>query len=328
MDTQNGSEHGLGRTLIIANPAAQSGAAQRAAERIQRFLALYAHGNSTFEMVLTQGKKHATQLAAQAQGYDTVIALGGDGVVHETAAGILQKPRAERPVLGVIPVGSGNDFARTLGIAPDLVDHVEGLLGFGVRMIDAGRVDYLSSEENGARCTDHFVETFSFGLDAAIALDTVDRRRRTDLTGTLLYTASGLDVFCRRFRSYPVEVTVDSTSLGTIESLIFAVQNGPTYGSGFSICPKAQPDDGLLDICYAAGRVPRAVALPLFLRAKNGGHVTSRLVRILRARKLDLVFGADDYPIQVDGEQIRAARAEISIEPGALRVLAPQKSPV
>lgn len=325
MVERNRPERGMGKTLIIANPTARSGAAHQTAERIRRFLGLYAHSGSSFEMTFTQGSRHATQLAAQANGFDTVVALGGDGVVHEVVNGIMQKPMHSRPALGVIPVGSGNDFARTIGVSTDLAEHIERLLEYPVRVLDVGRVDYVPSQQPTEQAVSYFMETFSFGLDAAIALDTVERRKQTGRSGAPLYMASGLDIFCRRFRNYPADVSIDEKDLGTVESLIFAVQNGPTYGSGFSICPDAQPDDGLFDICYAAGNVPRIIALPLFLRAKTGRHVASRLIHIQRARKLDLAFKEDDYPIQVDGEQICAARASITIEPRSLRVLAPVK---
>ena len=78
------------------------------------------------------------------------------------------------------------------------------------------------------------------------------------------------------------------------------------------------------DICYAAGSIPRGVALPLFLRAKNGGHVKSRLIHLLRGERLVLDFEGDDYPIQADGEQIRAHKATVSVLPGALTVLKPR----
>ena len=105
----------FGRTLIIANPAAQSGAAREVAERLQRFLDMTARA-SQFDLVLTERMGHAKELAAQAQGYRTVIALGGDGVIHEVVNGLMTQAQDARPALAVLPVGSGNDFAQTLGI--------------------------------------------------------------------------------------------------------------------------------------------------------------------------------------------------------------------
>ena len=99
----------FGRTLIIANPAAQSGAAREVAERLQRFLDMTAR-SSQFDLVLTERMGHAKELAAQAQGYRTVIALGGDGVIHEVVNGLMTQKENARPALAALPVGSGNDF--------------------------------------------------------------------------------------------------------------------------------------------------------------------------------------------------------------------------
>ena len=97
----------FGRTLIIANPAAQSGAAREVAERLQRFLDMTARA-SQFDLVLTERMGHAKELAAQAQGYRTVIALGGDGVIHEVVNGLMTQEEDTRPC-SVRPSGA---FAR------------------------------------------------------------------------------------------------------------------------------------------------------------------------------------------------------------------------
>ena len=111
----------LGRTLIIVNPVAQSGKAAAAADRLRRFLALCSHDASAFHVKRTELPRHATELAAAASGFDTVLALGGDGVVHEVANGLMRIEPGARPTLGVVPVGSGNDFARSLGLT-DVAD--------------------------------------------------------------------------------------------------------------------------------------------------------------------------------------------------------------
>ncbi len=96
-----------GRELIVVKPAAQSGAAAGAAERLKRFLTRYCH-REAFDIAQTERPRHATEIAAGAAEYDTVIALGGDGVVHEVACGLMRIEEGRRPTLGVIPVGSGN----------------------------------------------------------------------------------------------------------------------------------------------------------------------------------------------------------------------------
>ena len=244
----------LGRVLIVVNPAAQSGAAAGAAERLKRFLTMYCH-REAFDIAQTERPRHATEIAAGAAEYDTVIALGGDGVVHEVACGLMRIEEGRRPTLGVIPVGSGNDFARTLGLT-DVTD-VSGtdfspLLTSSAAPIDVLEITCRSHTGGTTRTwTEYAVQTVSFGLDAAIAIDTHAMRKITGLTGAPLYLASGLKAFGRDYRDFPAHVRFDGGAEKRVRAIIFAIQNGPTYGSGFRICPQADPCDGLLDVCYA-----------------------------------------------------------------------------
>ena len=146
----------LGKTLIIANPTAQSGAARGVAERMQRFCALYSHETDAFSLVCTEHAGHATQLAREAKGFDTVLALGGDGVVHEVACGLMQIDAAQRPHLGVVPVGSGNDYARTLGIPADQASSIEQIFDYEPVRMDVGKIEYVPS---GAETADAAART-------------------------------------------------------------------------------------------------------------------------------------------------------------------------
>lgn len=299
-----------GRTLLIANPAAQNGNGAAAAARVGDMLRS-SLGDERFSTVLTESAGHAVDLAAHAIDFDTVLALGGDGIVHEVANGLMKMSSEVRPVLGVIPVGSGNDYARTLGVSGSLEHVVRQVLDSRPRAMDIGRC-------NG----EFFVETLSFGLDAAIALDTIERRKRSRLTGTLLYAASGLNQLLHHLVKYRFEACFDGGEPVRGFMFLFAVQIGPTYGSGFRICPDAQPDDGLFDLCIAKPplSVPRATYI--FLMAKSGWHTRFQQVEFLRAASLDVGF---DSPLaaQVDGEPVMGDRFLVDIVPQALRVLSP-----
>lgn len=312
----------LGKTLIIVNPTAQSGAAATAARQVQRFLSMYMHDADAFDLVQTTGPGHATEIAAGARSYDTVLALGGDGIVHETANGLMAIGPASRPCLGVLPVGSGNDYARTLGMDEGMGADLSWLSRAQKRTMDVGRIDYASKNGRGS---EYFVQTFSCGLDAAIAIGTYELRKATGLSGDPLYLASGINVFGIGYRRFPLRVKFEDEPWQELESIIMAVQIGPTYGSGFRICPDADPSDGLFDVCYAHGKIPRAIALPVFLRAKNGRHLTSRHVHARRSSQVRLIFDGEDYPLQADGERLIARSATITTIPGALTVLAPHR---
>lgn len=298
----------LGRTLLVANPMAQNGngaaAARRAAQALRASL-----GDESFSMAFTESAGRATDLAAQAGSYDTVLALGGDGLVHEVANGLMRLPGEARPALGVIPVGSGNDYARTLGMPESLDEAVRLVLGAPHRLLDIGRCN-----------AEYFVETLSFGLDAAIALDTMKRRRRSRLTGCLLYAASGIDQLAHHLVEYHFEAHLDGGRLLEGSMFLFAVQIGPTYGGGFRICPAAQPSDGLFDLCIAQPPLSLPRATCIFLMAKNGWHARSKQVAFHKAATLDLQFEKSP-PVQVDGEPITGERFHVEIVPQALRVL-------
>ena len=326
------------KTLIIANPEAHSGQAGAVAERLQRFLALYHHDAAAYDLVYTERPRHAEELARDARNYATVMALGGDGVIHEVACGLMDHPAATRPALGIIPVGSGNDYARTLGITEDMRDDFSRLLTAEPTPMDVGRVRIYDrpvtsgDDAEGEACADsgaplactYFVETFSFGVDAAIALGTQQLRKTTPLTGDALYLASGFDVFGAHYRDYPARVSWDGDAPRELCPYLMALQIGPTYGSGFKVCPEADPADGLIDVCYACAPLMRVVTLPLFLRARNGSHVTSGHINLKRVRQVALDLAESDYPIQADGERIEGAHLVVDIIPHALTVLKPR----
>lgn len=302
----------LEKTLLIANPAAQNGKGALAAKRAVALLS-EALGEGAFDAISTSGPAEAVSLAAKAGAYDTVLALGGDGVIHEVANGLMQLSTGERPVFGIVPVGSGNDYARTLGMSSRSVEEaVTQLLAARVHLADVGR------------CNEKFfVETLSFGLDAAIAADTVERRIRTGRTGTALYLESGMNQLLHYRDCYHYTASFDGGESVQGESFMFAVQVGPTYGGGFRICPNARMDDGLLDVCIAHPPFGLARAVFVFLLAKEGRHTKFQQIELRRVHTLELRFDTAP-PAQLDGEVFRADKYAIGIVPRALKVLVPE----
>ena len=303
----------LGRTLLIANPAAHSGKGAAGADFARHFLGSYTTATRGYEVRLTKGPGDAVGIAAGAVGFDTVLALGGDGVIHEVVNGLMRLPESARPQLGVIPLGSGNDYARTLGMVKNDVEGAFAQLVRGtVRETEVGRV-------NGV----HFMQTLSFGLDAAIALDTTERRAaNTSQEGEALFITSGLKILSRARGGFPCTASFDGEKPVDLKTLIFAVQVGPTYGGGFRICPGADPCDGLLDVCYNVKKPLLPHLLALFGLARSGRHARSRIVSLRRVRHAELSF-AEEPPCQVDGEQLCGTRFVIDVIPKALKVIFP-----
>jgi diacylglycerol kinase family enzyme len=168
---------------------------------------------------------------------------------------------------------------------------------------------------------EYFDETLSFGLDAGIALGTVDLRTRIHMGGTPLYLASGVNQLLFHLDSYHFQATLDGGREIGGETPMIAVQLGPTYGGGFRICPDAKLDDGLFDLCWAdTASLPRAISI--FLRAKNGKHVNCPEIHFERASSIHLEFDRRP-PVQMDGEAHIAESYDIRLHPHALEVLAP-----
>ncbi len=301
-----------GKTLVIANPAAQRGNGRQAAGIVHDLMVEWL-GADKIEFEETERPGHAIELAAAAprSRCETVIALGGDGIIHEVVNGLMRLDEAARPRLGIIPVGSGNDYARTLGMSECVPDAV-------VQFLEASEVALDIGCCNG----EFFMETLSFGLDAAIALDTVERRNRTGEQGTILYLKSGLDQLLHHLDIYKFEAVLDGARRIGGPVHLFTVQIGPTYGGGFRICPEADPADGLFDICYAAAPMSRPEATFKFLRAKDAHHTKYKKIFFDRASSIELSFDRQP-PCQIDGEPHEADSYSISIERKALRVLAP-----
>ena len=212
-----------GKILLIANPAAQNGAGSAAAERAASILRAY-FGEDAVVLARTAGPRHASEIAERSKGCSTVIALGGDGVIHEAANGIMRRAIEDRPAFGIIPVGSGNDYARALGISANVDEACAQLFKAEALPTDVGWA-------NGR----WFVESLSFGLDAAIALDTVDRRVRTGRTGTVLYMEAGIDQVLHHLDERRYEASFDEGESEQGCSYAFAVQVGPFYGGGFEL---------------------------------------------------------------------------------------------
>lgn len=309
----------LGRIGIIANPAAQSGEAAKAATRFYDALTRRL-GCESCELSLTKHPGHAIDMAAQTgEHFDTLVVIGGDGIVHEAVNGLMQVPRDQRPQLAVVPVGSGNDYALTLGMPTDVKKALDCILACETKHFDIGRAN-----------DEYFAETMSFGIDAAIAIDTMERRKKTGKKGTRLYMEAGLDQILHHLTKYDYVAELDGVD-GKDESVhlessayIFAIQIGPTYGGHFKVCPDADPSDGLFDICIAHPPLNPVSAAFVFMLAKSGKHTRFKNFGFYRARSLTLDF-SEAPPCQADGEEVKGKKFDIECIHDGLTVITGNK---
>jgi len=291
------------RLYLIANPVAGRGRALAAMARIH---ALLDAAGAEYRVGLTARRGHATELAARAaaDGWDAVVAVGGDGTVHEVANGVLD---AGRSALGVVPEGSGNDFAHAAGLPLGLREAVARLLDPAPpRPVDAGRV--------GDRW---FVNGVGIGLDARVAIE-ANRARRLRGVGMYLWALARV---LRSFTPPRARVEVDGRTWREGDLTLVTVGNGLRQGGGFRMNPEALLDDGLLDLCAAFGlSLPQI--LKLLPRTMRGSHLGLPGVQCTRGARV-VVASEDGLPVHADGEIVAEDAREVRIElhPGRLQLI-------
>jgi YegS/Rv2252/BmrU family lipid kinase len=302
------------RMRVIFNPMAAGGRGARLEPDVRACLTPAAHNaNVELDWVETQEPGHATVLASQAvaNGCDMVVAVGGDGTVNEVINGLMQAEDRRRTVtLGIIPLGSGNDFAWSVGIALDPVIACRRLFDGQTRVIDLGQ-----TREDGGRQR-YFCNGSGTGFDAQTALE-VERFKW--LRGIFVYLVPLFKTLIFHHRVPELRISVDGQEW-TQRSMMLTVCNGRRLGRGFLITPEAELDDGLLDVCICGelGRLGILMVIPRFMR---GTHVTHSEVQMKRARRVS-VESSVPLVVHQEGENFSTdARAlEFSVVPGALRL--------
>ncbi len=296
----------LGRMLLIVNPAARHGETATLVPAIEQLLQSVPH-----DLVLTTGMGSAAQIAEEATGYDLLVAVGGDGTVHEVLNGIMRRPEGDRPALGLIPTGSGNDTRRTLGVPIDIADATLVLAAGVRRRFDIGLCNGL-----------YFNNSFAAGLDARVTAKAVEYKATTKRSGLWLYLTALLHVLFHELYPHHVHISWDDEEPIEDDLLIVAATIGPTYGGGFFITPDAVPDDGLLEVCTIDPlSLPAAlVRLPFVVFGK---HTKFKVVTMSRRRSI-VIESAEPMPAQLDGEVMVSRRFEISILPGAIECVVPK----
>ena len=293
--------------LVIVNPAAGNGRAARALPWLRE--RLEARNDARIEV--TRGPRHAERLAADAEaaGHDRVIAVGGDGTVQEVVNGLLDGRSSA--TLGVVPLGRGNDFGRSLGLPGELGAAWRVAIGRGTRRIDAARAT------NGAGDSRWFASAGGIGFDAQVAAAMV--RRRGWQAGRAGYLLTALDEL-RRFGNRRVQLALDGVGQES-DVLLVAMANGPYYGGGMRIAPDARPDDGVLDVCVV-GDISRLTALAELPNLYRGTHVRHPQVRMATAARIR-AEGDGAALVHLDGEPFGALPLDVELVPGRLSVAAP-----
>jgi diacylglycerol kinase (ATP) len=299
------------KVKLILNPVANHGRSLQVAADLRPLMAEY---NADWSGTDYPG--HAAELARQAgeQGYDLVVAVGGDGTVHEVVNGLMQVPEKKRPALGIVPLGSGNDFAHILGLPDDPAEALQSALKGSPHVLDVARV----RDQNGRE--EYFNNTLGIGFDGVV---TIRSRKITRIHGFMMYLVAVVQTIILNFKPMNLHVETESETWDQA-TLMLTLGNGPREGGGFLVTPDAKLDDGILH--YATIRkVSRLMMFRLIPEVMKGTHGRFKPVRMGTCRKMAV---SSDVPLYVhaDGEiyagfgtDIR--RLAIEILPGAVHFL-------
>ncbi len=294
------------RVILLVNPTSGGGRGGRNAPVVVEKLS--AAGIDVIEAT-GESAEAAAALARQALadgGIDAVIACGGDGTVHLA----VQLVAGTDIPLGIIPVGTGDDNARTLNIPlKDVEAAVEVIAGGHTRKVDLGHIDTADGNSRW------FLGVMSSGFDSMVNERANKLRWPSGKARYLVATVAELSLF----KPLPYAVEIDGEHHDGVAMLV-AVGNGASYGGGMKVCPSAVADDGELSVTFL-GRVSKLTFLKVFPRVFNGTHISHPAVREISGRRITL-----DAPDQIaygDGERIGPLPVTVQVHPGALRALVP-----
>jgi diacylglycerol kinase family enzyme len=304
------------RMLVIVNPYATT-----VSDRL-RNLVVYALGSRyAVEAIDTQERGHAVQICREAaiEGYDVVVAFGGDGTVNEAANGL----RGSKTPLTALPGGSTNVWARTLGIPNDVVDATEHLLRIADEFepfpVDLGRVDER-----------HFVFAAGAGLDASVVERVDAHPYRKARLGAWYYSACAVDIFLRRYLVNPPRVRVVAGDR-VQEGVTAVVQNSDPFTYFRKRPIRVVEPAGLSMGSLSIGVLKRATApelltlIPRLLSGRARSVMRHRQIESLPEVGTARVEAIDDrpFPVQVDGDYIgKFSEVEFALSPGGLLAVA------
>jgi diacylglycerol kinase (ATP) len=292
------------RYKVIVNPSAGKGEAGKA---IPRIISKLESLGLDFSLVQTGYPWHAADLTQQAivAGFDVVVAAGGDGTANEVLNGIMIAKSAElgSAVIGVLPVGRGNDFAFGMGAPLEFDAACEALAGNQRRLIDVGCI-------TGGL----YPQGRYFGNGVGIGFDTIVGfvAAQMKLTGFAAYLVAVLKTMILYYNSPNVEIVFDGETI-TQKCIMVSLMNGRRMGGGFMMAPESRQDDGLLDLCIVRhiNQLQVLGLIPHFLKGTQAKHFA---VQFKQGQNVTVKALDGTLPVHADGETICTQGNEVAIK--------------
>ena len=289
------------RVALVVNPVSGKRQGERIANDAERLLQSLGHKTARIQ---GDDAQHAREQLTKAfeTSVDTVVVVGGDGALHDVLPVVVGRD----VTVGLLPAGTGNDTARSLGIpVKDPRAAMRVLLGGHTRKIDlaqTGRDEYV-------------VTVVASGFDSKV------NERANAMTwprGNMRYNIS-IVAELREFQPLPFEITLDGETIQR-EAMLVAVGNGPSFGGGLRLCEGASMDDGLLDV-VVINPLSKLKLLRVFPKLYRGTHVT--IPEYERHRVREVTLSSPGIVAYGDGERLGPLPMTSTVRPGALRVLVP-----
>ncbi|MEO6951944.1 MAG: diacylglycerol kinase family protein [Polyangia bacterium] len=311
----------MSHTVVIVNPSSAGG---RTGKKWSKLSALLREAYGPFEDCFTEAAGDGERLTRQAitEGAATVIAVGGDGSINDVVNGFFDArdpARRCKTALGVIPLGTGGDFIRSIGVPRDPVLAARALAAAAPRLIDVGRI-HLTGHD-GEPKTRYFINVASFGIAGLV--DKYVNASKKSLPGTLAFALATLRAGLA-YKNSPVRIRVDDGEWKTGPVYNVSLANARFFGGGMKVAPEALLHDGLLELVRFGD-----MGLWDLIRdgrdLYSGRHVDLAEVSTGKVRSLDAEsLDGREVLLDVDGEQPGRLPARFEIVPAALLLRAPE----
>ena len=311
--------------LFIVNPRSGGGRTGEVFESMRRPIERIV---GAFDVAFTEGPRHASDIAEEAAmaGRETVVAVGGDGSIHEVTCGLMiARERGKTgTTLGVLGQGTGGDFRRTLGLEHRLDRYCEAIAGGRTRDVDVGRFTYASFD--GGEKTAYFINILSAGMGGLVDRHVAAMSR--SMGGTLAYFVASLRGLVES-RIGHLACTVRHQGEERVVRFAtrnIAICNGRYFGSGMHVAPMADPFDGQLEI-VSLGDAPKVKFALASSRIYSGKHLESPDVLHFSCDRIRVELenreAEEQFLLDVDGEALGKLPITVDVVRGALRVLVP-----
>jgi YegS/Rv2252/BmrU family lipid kinase len=299
-------EKKLKKHCIIVNPAAGKGAAKKAVPQIEELL------NSMgvdYDIVYTEKPGHAIDLAEKAgsNGYDTVVAVGGDGTANEVINGLMRalNKKMAAASFAVLPVGRGNDFSYGMGLPQELESACKLLVDGNTRKIDVGLVK--GGDYPGGR---YFGNGIGIGFDTIVGFEAA--KLPSYISGMPAYLIAALRTIFLYFNAPNLRIDIDGEIIEQ-PCLLVSMMNGKRMGGSFMFAPNSEFDDGILNLCIAH-QVTRMQVLGLFPKVMSGTQDQHPAIKMPTGQHIKVEALTGTLPVHADGETICEAGSSLEVE--------------